>query len=290
MAAVRTQGSAFSGMEITPRARNIGWPLIGALSRPVVSSSTLPPAAAMAAVSSRTMPGRSLPTTSTSSVRRWRASPRRTRATAWTVRPGMPGVCKLQQQGIGIGGRTLDAHDAGELPGQARHAAFQPVAAVPRHGIGEGSHKARAIAAEHGHDEVGLHVGTQAERAVNAKGNPRRIRRTPHLWGRKKPCSLRTESNPSTMASEHPFQTLFETLGTTSRSPMRNRSTATPLTFCTTCSACRWRNRAAASCCAHRAPATARPTCSRASSTNSAPPMSSFRCTPPSAARSMPPR
>src|SRR4051794_9252584 len=55
--------------------------------------------------------------------------------------------------------RCLHPHDAGELPGQPRHAAFQPAAAMRRNGLCQGTHQARPIRADDSQDQ-GSHRST----------------------------------------------------------------------------------------------------------------------------------
>lgn len=70
---------------------------------------------------------------------------------------GHAGDAEFFEEPIDGGGGTFDADDAGELSGEAGHAAVEPVSAVAGDGFGEGADKAGAVTAEHGHDEVGIH-------------------------------------------------------------------------------------------------------------------------------------
>jgi hypothetical protein len=72
------------------------------------------------------------------------------------------GGLQFAQQGIDMIVGALDAHDAGKLPGESGHAAFEPISAVAGNGFGERIHEAGAIAAEDRHDEVGAHEGDQS--------------------------------------------------------------------------------------------------------------------------------
>jgi hypothetical protein len=72
------------------------------------------------------------------------------------------GGLQFAQQGVDMIVGALYAHDAGKLPGESVHAAFEPISAVAGNGFGEGIHEAGAIAAEYRHDEVGAHGGDQS--------------------------------------------------------------------------------------------------------------------------------
>jgi hypothetical protein len=47
------------------------------------------------------------------------------------------GGLQFAQQGIDMIVGALDAHDAGKLPGESGHAAFEPISAVAGNGFGE---------------------------------------------------------------------------------------------------------------------------------------------------------
>ena len=86
----------------------------------------------------------------------------------------MPGVWSSCEQRVHRCRRALDADDAGELSGEAGHPAFQPVAAMAGHGVGERADEAGAVAAEHRHDEVGFHEAEESRADVEM---PERIPR-----------------------------------------------------------------------------------------------------------------
>ncbi len=79
---------------------------------------------------------------------------------------------EFREEFVHGGFRALDAHDAGELAGEAGHAAFEPVTAMFRHRVGQRTHKTRTITTKHRHDEIAFHDGMRAERSEKARANP----------------------------------------------------------------------------------------------------------------------
>ena len=153
----RSSSAAPRGSRSRARARNKVSPVIGALVHSVSSSSTLTPFAASACETSRTIPGD-------------RCRPARARAAAFA---DARLAAALDQDGetlIGLeraqralepGGRVLlhlDAQDARELAGEARHAALEPVAPVTGDQRRHGFDQSGPVGSEQGEDQGSSHA------------------------------------------------------------------------------------------------------------------------------------
>ena len=163
MLAWSSSSAAPRGSRNRARARNNVSPVIGALVHSVSSSSTLTPLAANACDTSRTIPGRSVPTSSSASSR-----PAGTLDLAAALDQDGESLIGLEraQRALELGGRVLvhlDAQDAGELTGETRHAALQPVAAVAgdqrRHRLDQ----AGAVRSEQGEHQGSSHASLSAK-------------------------------------------------------------------------------------------------------------------------------
>ena len=127
---------------------------------------------------------------------------------------GNAGGFQVGKQGVNGFLWGIDTDQAGELTGEARHAAFLPTAVVAGDGFGKGLDQAGAVGAENGHDDGVTHGGIGSDGGVDSRTKrgewilflPR------SLWNWDRWFSLHPQY-PIFMASDNPFQSRFQSLG-----------------------------------------------------------------------------